>query len=1115
MPTTYDYQRVTDALTYSRDHFEEAEVLFTNEDASQAAQLDQLKQRWQKTLAEGSDMAAWVKGHHRLHTEPVFVALEELAKYGDVRRPFRLSVIGQKGVGKSALVNALLGATDFQYTPSEVAGKAVSGTRIRMLARPEARSEEGLPTPTWRVVFLTPRRLWEVAQFLLNVARLETPKAPSDLDQREAVLQALSKAVEKGGGGGGLGQDQAKSGLVMGSATQIQAVNARQTLERILQVYREQTEAKVIPDNYRLDLDDPDVDGPISSYIRQGADDLYLIVDYVERYLEPSQAGLLAGRAIELEDVLGLDDPRDSFFALEAFRESFAVIMVFKCDRGLNTESSSILQSLFSRDETELARFGNAADLNKAIIVANQFDTILANVSSEKVGAWGSPLKGIEDIRRELSKYTRQPVPLYLTSASVARAAQSLLEKERQRQFKGNASETKPVGRSMPVYNFYLEGLSNLLQSLEGQPVPEYLEFIQLRRDAIEENLSAPLTTWQSTRPKPEENRNGHSESSGNTDTGNTNVNLAANEQQGHDQEQGQELTRSKLILELSGLPRLAAKVREALESGSILRGRVANAEYYYGRVVSETALVYARHMGSYKLGIGEFAEPSGNHESRLFLKFQHETRQQIEWLEEELRREWFEVSRRYIYGPHTSEVENARKSFLDTISQVVMENRQLIQLEQHISTGQLVTDAWRKVFEDVNDWLALEAGHQMRSLVGPALQDIEGLAGSLQKKLTELAAFPLDDSFWTNYRQRLTLLNRRLQDQAETLALAFYTDNRFSVYDVKVAETLHVGDAYRRRSEVIRLLQERTLSWFSQMYQLVAKVSMTNLNSFVNDLRYYVLGLPAANSLLVGLELSRPGSSQLSPDDSLISLLNLRYQTDETFRRQYAMREPTPAERVALEIRGWLVLIKAPLDGLGELSKAITIAASTAPVDSQEYQPGRSNSAGNITEADPESISNSNQVPGENRWPGLDGEVVMERNSKDGPVMNAAHSGIGREAHWLTVPVETNHPFKSVARQIWEIKNPDENAVATRLHFSRIDLGNNSPASARIILDSQWRKQPQVISGQQRDFWSDPIPGRSITVRFIADNAPPAWGFVLDGVESASPAEAVSSSTK
>src|SRR5947209_11663695 len=126
MPTMYDYQRITEALTYSRDHFEEAEALFNNEDTGQAAQLALLKDRWQKVLAEGSEMSAWVKGHHRLYNDTVFAALEELAKYADVRRPFRLSVIGQKGVGKSALVNALLGATEFHYTPIEVAGKEVS-----------------------------------------------------------------------------------------------------------------------------------------------------------------------------------------------------------------------------------------------------------------------------------------------------------------------------------------------------------------------------------------------------------------------------------------------------------------------------------------------------------------------------------------------------------------------------------------------------------------------------------------------------------------------------------------------------------------------------------------------------------------------------------------------------------------------------------------------------------------------------------------------------------------------------------------------------------------------------------------------------------------------------
>jgi hypothetical protein len=241
-----------------------------------------------------------------------------------------------------------------------------------------------------------------------------------------------------------------------------------------------------------------------------------------------------------------------------------------------------------------------------------------------------------------------------------------------------------------------------------------------------------------------------------------------------------------------------------------------------------------------------------------------------------------------------------------------------------------------------------------------------------------------------------------------------------------------------------------------------------------------------------------------LSPEDSLISLLNLRYQTDENFRRQYALREPTPAERVVFEIRGWLELIKAPIDGLAELGKAVTIAASTAPVEVEETRPTDSNLVG---VSDQETAPDYSQVAGVSNWPTVgqtSGEVPANAAQGD-------QGGIGRQVNWLTVPIETRHPFPSVARQVWELNNPDEDAQATRLHFRRIDLGNNSPLNARIILESLGRKHNQVISGQQHDFWSEPLPGRLITVRFLADNAAPGWGFVLDGMESASHAEAVS----
>src|SRR5689334_19726868 len=133
MSSSYSsYQLLAQTLRYSHDHFEEAATtLFTPGSSQSKQELTGLKTRWQKVLAEGTTMAQWVQSHHRTQTFPVLSSLEELAKYTDIRRPFRLSVIGQKGVGKSALVNALLGApAHLHYTPSDVTGKALSGTRI-------------------------------------------------------------------------------------------------------------------------------------------------------------------------------------------------------------------------------------------------------------------------------------------------------------------------------------------------------------------------------------------------------------------------------------------------------------------------------------------------------------------------------------------------------------------------------------------------------------------------------------------------------------------------------------------------------------------------------------------------------------------------------------------------------------------------------------------------------------------------------------------------------------------------------------------------------------------------------------------------------------------------
>jgi hypothetical protein len=976
MSTTYRYRKVSEELSRSLARFEEVKVLFP--DSAGEAGLEELKERWKSVLVAGEGLAGFVKNHHRAQSPAVLSNLVELSKYADVTRPYRLSIIGQKGVGKSALVNALLGATGLNYTPSEVAGKAVSGTRVRLIAVEDA-------APAWKVVFLTPRRLWEVGSHLLQVARLPLPQAPADPENREQVLATLAGAVE--------GKGELSAGL--GSTLQIQAAGARETLARMGAVYRDN--GSIIPPEYTLELDPPEVDGPIGPYIRQTPEGLYLIVDYVVRQIPAEEAGLLAGRKLELEDVLGLDDPRDSFFALEAFRDSFAVVLAFKCDRGLNTESSSLLEYLFSRDEEELSHYGSLADLNKAIIVANQFDVVVSGVT---VNGGSNPLQGIEDIRRELSKYTRQPVPLYLTSAQLAQMARQV--------------QDQPATVPSAGYSAYLKGLSNLMTVVDEKGLaPDYLDFIMARRAEIEVETGLEVTE------------------------------------------------RAGLILELSGLPRLARKVEEALEAGSILRGRVANAEYYYARAVTESAVCYARQMQQYGLGLEEFNQPPAGVESRLFSRFLHEMRQKLEEIDGELRAGYFTLSQKYIHGPFPAGAEQIRQGYLDTIRAALVANRQLIRNQPHISSGETVTDAWRKVFEDINDWLALEAGRQMKGLVAPVLAELDRLAGELQRKLAALVAGPLDQNFWEGYRRRLEQLRQRLLFQAELLAVAYYTDNRFSVYDLQIAEALHVGEAGRRREEVIRLLQDRVLGWFNEMWHLLAKVSMTELSSFVSEARYYVLGLTAEGSLLAGLEVTGKSSAELAPAASLVAILNHRYHSDENYRRQYARREPTPAERLAEEIREWTGLVRPPLDGLMELSRAVAQVGVAKTVETSEEE---------------------SRV-----------EAVAE------PAVPA--TSFAR----LRVPVESRHPYSGTTRQVWEITNPDPEATHTRLHFSRVELTGSQD---KLVLESIGKREQQIITGQSQDLWSQVFSGRVVKLHFISDNSgKTGWGFRLDGVDSPAPA--------
>jgi hypothetical protein len=284
----------------------------------------------------------------------------------------------------------------------------------------------------------------------------------------------------------------------------------------------------------------------------------------------------------------------------------------------------------------------------------------------------------------------------------------------------------------------------------------------------------------------------------------------------------------------------------------------------------------------------------------------------------------------------------------------------------------------------------------------------------------------------------------------------------------------------------------------------------MTDLSAFMGEVRHYVLGLPADGSLLVGLELEGGlGKGQLIPEESLIALLNYHYHASENFRRQYALREPTAAERLTLEIRAWLdVLAQAGIDGLGELNKAVAIVGVAPPdsfVNMEETVSSEATASDAIFASGPVKTNDDEEYTEYLETPSITATSSKDKEAAPIPTPTPTAASLTR----LRVPIESNHPYGRIVRQVWEFTNPDTQATHTRLHFNRIDLGA-SGSSDRIVLSNGSRFE-QVISGQQQDFWSKPYPGRTVIIRFFADNPKPGWGFMLDAAESVAAEQVVS----
>lgn len=93
----------------------------------------------------------------------------------------------------------------------------------------------------------------------------------------------------------------------------------------------------------------------------------------------------------------------------------------------------------------------------------------------------------------------------------------------------------------------------------------------------------------------------------------------------------------------------------------------------------------------------------------------------------------------------------------------------------------------------------------------------------------------------------------------------------------------------------------------------------------------------------------------------------------------------------------------------------------------------------------------------------------------------------------------QSSHPYPRDEISEWTITNADATATSTRVHFTRLQLGDYTQVELMDVTDNI--VQTLTRSSNGTDFWSDYIPSRVVKVRLTAGRSD--WGFRIDMIES------------
>ena len=98
---------------------------------------------------------------------------------------------------------------------------------------------------------------------------------------------------------------------------------------------------------------------------------------------------------------------------------------------------------------------------------------------------------------------------------------------------------------------------------------------------------------------------------------------------------------------------------------------------------------------------------------------------------------------------------------------------------------------------------------------------------------------------------------------------------------------------------------------------------------------------------------------------------------------------------------------------------------------------------------------------------------------------------------------IESPHPYTNNYNNTWSYTNPDTNATASRIHFSRIETEPNYDyVYVRDASNNQINRWDGTHASGE---WSSTVPGRTVKVQLTSDGSVTAWGFCVDRIETVS----------